>query len=144
MKPSTTVSLLTTLTLSTLSTANILKRADCPAYDAPVCETSDGSPDVVDCQDTIFTNTPDNLAGGCAQPHGSGCHTETTYGSCQQVFCQDGESDSSVMCFPEDQTHCIGEINQALIDACASNGKVGGYVHVPMGDNYINVELVHS
>lgn len=142
MKPSTSLALLSTLAMGT--TANVLKRADCPAADAPVCETSDASPSSQDCQNSPFTSVPDNYAGGCAQPYGSGCHNDGSYASCQLVFCQDDESDSTAICFPEDQTHCIADYVQQLIDQCSSNGKVGGYVHVPMGDNYINVELVHS
>lgn len=142
-------SITTVIALATAASASAIKnnplrrQTDCPAADAPVCETSDGSPMADDCM--FYVPYPDNYAGGCAQPHGSGCQTDSEYLSCEVAFCQDGESDSSVMCFDEGQTSCIGEYITSLVDTCRNgDGKVGGYVHVPMGDNYINVVLAHT
>ena len=124
--------------------AALLPRADCPPADPPLCQTRDASPLVTDCE-TQFGPEVDNLADACAQPYGSGCRgTGAPYGTCEQVYCQEDSSASTVVCLPYDQTHCLGIWTQQLIDQCQSNGKVGGHVHVPQGDNYMNVEPVHS
>ncbi|KAJ5224604.1 uncharacterized protein N7469_008107 [Penicillium citrinum] len=112
------------------------------------CETSDGSPwydDAVqateywkEIQDAGKDSCGD---AGCAQPHGSGCHSDGgSYGTAEIVLCQDDSSSSTPQCA---DCRCVYSYLKPLLDQCkGANNKIGGYAHVDMGGNYINYEFV--
>ncbi|KAL1739489.1 hypothetical protein HDZ31DRAFT_49309 [Schizophyllum fasciatum] len=107
------------------------------AEDYVKCETTDGSPDLANCQ-TISNAFKHGADSYCAQPYGSGCRTngEVNKG-CAFVLCmQDG---TEPQCSDPESA---GKFTQQLIDKCAKDGKVGGYYHQDLGDgHYLNYEF---
>ena len=108
---------------------------------APVCQTSDGSPLITDCQ-AFFFQGDEAL---CSQAYGSGCANVQTSGTCELTLCQPDDVFGDSECLSGDN-ECLTYWIDQLIDTCGSNGNVGGYITIPASDGsdgYLNLEFTY-
>jgi hypothetical protein len=95
---------------------SVLAQCSSPDLTPPVCQTSDASPTVGDCQAAIG-----KLSGQCHQSNnvGSLCTSLVTVGTCKIDACgfPGAELASGVNC---------GGYLQNILNTCQSGGKVGG------------------
>lgn len=113
----------------------------CGIATPPVCETSDGSPEIEDCSSFDLT-TPQQF---CGQSTGSGCQTHSKFGTYKLVFCQPNDLsdvfDDTRKCLMNNDS-CMSYWVDQLIDTCGHDGKVGGYITIPLPKGeYLNLEF---
>ena len=105
-------------TLSTIFVYAISVVANCSSPDntPPVCQTSNGSPVIGDCQAAIS-----QLSGQCQVTNGAGsdCSTLVTVGTCKIDAC--GDDNAELL----PGVNCGGYL-QNILNTCGSNNLVGG------------------
>ena len=106
------------LTVAALIACAAAGPANCPGPDntAPVCQTSNASPVVGDCQAAI-----EQISGQCKVKNGRGSHCTTLVkvGSCGIDAC--GDHNAELLA----GVSCTGYL-QNLLNTCQSNNLVGG------------------
>ncbi|KAI0702981.1 hypothetical protein C8T65DRAFT_261028 [Cerioporus squamosus] len=120
--------------------ASLAERAcSSPDLTAPVCQTTDGSPNQSDCVSALS-----KLSGQCHQFNnvGSTCTSMVTVGTCKIDVCgfPGAEIAAGVNC---------GGYLQTILNDCSSGGRVGGFLepakcNIAFGDQPYRLQFSHS
>ena len=121
-----------------------------------VCETTEGSPYIKDCQEAItkeFSGKGINKCIASGSIFTEGCTTESCSGSCCLSICSHGTAQQTLGYVNQDLCHSDFT---ALVAGCNDGTRIGGYYqppesHLNCGKNYsgcpqwdYKIQLIHS